>query len=72
MNAVRAALPNARLEVKGNDEYPIRVVVADGASGAVIWSADQRKLFRKYPSDREASVKGIQEAVKSYYSKQQQ
>mmetsp|Transcript_8495 Transcript_8495/g.22356 ORF Transcript_8495/g.22356 Transcript_8495/m.22356 type:complete len:116 (-) Transcript_8495:277-624(-) len=30
------------------DHYPITVVVTEKRSGAIVWSGDQRGLFRKY------------------------
>eukprot|EP00271_Cylindrocystis_brebissonii_P019186 TRINITY_DN573_c0_g3_i2.p2 TRINITY_DN573_c0_g3~~TRINITY_DN573_c0_g3_i2.p2 ORF type:complete len:128 (-),score=11.05 TRINITY_DN573_c0_g3_i2:1830-2213(-) len=56
--AILAVFPGA--EVKGirSHGYPIRVTIKDG-SGEVIWTDDQRALFRKYSERRTKSIADI-------------
>jgi len=36
--------------------------------GKVLWTASQKKLFRKYAKDRDASIVEIKQAVEQYLS----
>jgi hypothetical protein len=50
------------------DEYPIKVIILTDSFGKpnqVVWEGSQRNLFRKYATQREQSVKQIQEACKN-------
>ncbi|GBG26452.1 Hypothetical Protein FCC1311_026732 [Hondaea fermentalgiana] len=64
--SVLAVLPDAEITEEGADTYPIRVSVED-AEGNVIWSGDQRRLFRKYASKRAAAIEEIKAAVQAHF-----
>jgi len=60
-------MPDAEVIQAGGDTYPIRVTLKD-EEGEVIWSGSQRDMFRKYASNRMASVLAIKAALKKRYS----
>lgn len=68
MAAVKAGCAGAEVKAVVSDDYPIKVTVSTD-SGEVLWSASQKKLFRKYASDREQSIKEISAAVAKHCSK---
>lgn len=67
-NAVLQVLPNAKINQIGKDDYPIYVIIKSDDDGKVIWEGDQRKLFRKYPKDRENSISEIISAMEKKYA----
>jgi len=60
--AILAAIPNANVQGKYWDAYPITVAVKHKASGQTVWSGDQRSLFRKNAARRAASQQAITQA----------
>jgi hypothetical protein len=68
VNAIRAAVPDAKISIEESHGYPIKVTVSD-VSGQQLWQGDQRNLFRKYPDQRQKSVQEITAAVKKFYIK---
>lgn len=63
--AVKQADPGASVEANGSNSYPARVSVV-APSGDVLWSGEQRNLFRKYGKKRQQSIKEIADAVRQY------
>ncbi|GAQ78680.1 hypothetical protein KFL_000170260 [Klebsormidium nitens] len=57
--SILSVFPDAEVEADRRDEYPIWVSIKKGVSGQLVWEGDQRKLFRKYASDRSTSVQQI-------------
>ena len=62
--AIKAAAPAA--EVTSADDARSMVVTITAPAGTSIWSGDQRGLYRKYASRRDASIAAIQAAVKAH------
>jgi hypothetical protein len=66
IGAIRAAAgKEAVISSVASDDYPIMVTIRSG-DGKVLWKASQKKLYRKYPFDREKSIEQIQDAVRQY------
>lgn len=61
-SSILAVHPDANVIGKKVDTYPIVVKIFDGQK-KLLWSADQRSLFRKNASRREQSIKEIKQAV---------
>jgi hypothetical protein len=57
------------VQTAGVDDYPVVVNITDVDSGTVIWSGSQRRLFRKYASDRAAAIVEIESAVRGFLTK---
>ncbi len=67
--AVKASgIANLEITTKELDEYPVKVSISVPSSGEVLWSGPQRRLFRKYAADREASIAEITAAVKKHFA----
>eukprot|EP01031_Cornospumella_fuschlensis_P041167 gene41167-50231_t len=64
MSAILAVHPDADVIGKRVDNYPIYVKVLD-AKSKVVWSGDQRNLFRKNASRRQQSIEEIQKVMRS-------
>lgn len=68
MKAVMQACPNAYVEVRDVDEYPIRVLIFSGSDkgtdNKLLWEGDQKSLFRKNPTRRVEAIKSIEAAIK--------
>lgn len=58
---MRKVFPKASVRTQQLRTYPIEVTVSavGGGASTVLWSGSQRKLFRKYASDRVKSMKQI-------------
>lgn len=65
-DAVTAADPAAKIDIRCVDTYPIKVIVQVMKDGrpVTIFEAPQRNLFRKNAPLRTESIKLIQAAVK--------
>ena len=50
--------PNAHVKCIRIDEYPITVTITT-SDGTLIWKDSQKKLFRKYASNRQQSIQQI-------------
>ncbi len=51
--------------MRNTEANGLTVRVLDAATNRVLFSASQKKLYRKYASDRAASMKEITSAVKA-------
>ena len=65
-DVVKGVFPDASVEARPEDTYPVRVSIQDVRTGKVIWKGDQRDLFKKYghravPEIREALLAFSQE-----------
>ncbi|KAL3901017.1 MAG: hypothetical protein SGCHY_000920 [Lobulomycetales sp.] len=65
VQAVKEAAPSAQVQSECLDSYPINVRVLN-PTGSVVWSGDQRNLFRKYAAKRTQSIAEIISAVKRH------
>lgn len=65
LEAVRLAVPDAEFEVKCRSSYPIKVIIT-APDGSVVWQGSQKKLYRKYASDRTAAIAAIKKAAGSW------
>ena len=63
MAAVKAIFPEADVDTKGLNSYPIKVTIIRTADGQIIWSGSQKSLFRKYAAKRANAVKTIKQAL---------
>jgi hypothetical protein len=65
VNAVKGVFPNASITVNCLDEYPVKVSIMfnNGAQALKIWEGSQKKLFRKYASDRTKAIQEITESL---------
>lgn len=63
MSCIRKVHPDADIEIVGSSTYPITVTITK--DGKQIWSGSQKRLFRKYASDREQAMEEIVAAVKA-------
>ena len=64
MAAVRRVFPDIDIRTEPSDDYPIKVEVV--LNGKIVWSGDQRKLFRKNAQQRERSIGEIEAACQVF------
>lgn len=60
--AILAVHPDANVIGRRVDKYPIEVKIFDGEK-KLLWSSDQRSLFRKNASRRSQSIEEIKRVV---------
>ena len=67
---VRKVFPTSQITPKCINTYPIRVLIQayddDNDSVDIIWEGDQKSLFRKYASRREAAQKDMISKLTAY------
>ncbi len=63
-SAILAVHPDADVIGKCVDEYPVMVKIYD-QNKKLLWSSDQRNLFRKYAQKRQQSIEAIKNTVKN-------
>ena len=61
--AIKEVFPDAVVDAKCSDEYPIRLDVVS-PNGSVLWSGSQKHLFRKRGQERIDTMKIISNAVR--------
>jgi hypothetical protein len=66
-SAILAVNSCADVVSKRVDKYPIVVKIYD-EDAEVLWTADQRSLFRKNPERRTASIEQIKKVISAYES----
>ena len=68
MSCVQKVFPSANVTPNCVNKYPVRVIIEANGGGRkqLIWQGDQRSLFGKYASKREAAQKDIVAKLEMY------
>jgi len=58
MSSIKSVFPNAQISPNCINSYPIRVIIEAHENGKTqtIWEGDQKRLFRKYASQRKLAT----------------